>query len=67
MTIFNNDEKFIKLRFNNSIQHSIDEEKKSCYTINMPTVICSDKKDAETVQKIINSVINNLCKEIINK
>ena len=67
MTILNNDSgKIIKISLNNQINIMTDhEEKRICYSIELPKVITTSKKDAETIQTQVNTFVNQLCHKLL--
>ena len=55
--------KTIQFALNNTI-HEID---KNLHIIEMPVVICNNRKDAEHIQQNINLFVSELSKKIIKK
>lgn len=65
-TLSNNSGKIIKISLNNDIDVITDhEEKRICYSIELPKVITTSKKDAETIQSQVNTFVNKLCHELL--
>lgn len=65
-TLSNNSGKIVKISLNNDINVITDyEEKRICYSIELPKVITTSKKDAETIQSQVNTFVNNLCHELL--
>lgn len=69
MTILSNDSgKIIKISLSNKVDVTTDyEEKRICYSIELPKVTATNKDDAETIQKQVNTFVNKLCHELLNK
>lgn len=69
MTILSNDSgKIIKISLNDNIDVITDyDEKRICYSIDLPKVTATSKEDAETIQKEVNTFVNKLCHKILNK
>lgn len=67
MTILNNDSgKIIKISLNNQIDIMTDyEEKRICYSVELPKVITTSKEDAETIQTQVNIFVNQLCHKLL--
>lgn len=67
MTILNNDSgKIIKISLNNQMDIMTDhEEKRICYSVELPKVITTSKKDAETIQTQVNTFVNQLCHKLL--
>ena len=55
--------KTIRFSLNNTI-HEID---KNLYIIEMPMVVCNNKKDAERIQQDVNIFISELSKKVLKK
>ena len=67
MTILNNDSgKIIKLSLTDKIDVITDyDEKRICYSIELPKISTTSKEDAETIQKEINTFVSKLCKKLM--
>lgn len=63
MVILSNGAKAIQYSYGNMILGNTDTP--TSYTVELPTVVCSDKNDAEYVQQEINKFVSNLSREII--
>lgn len=69
MTTLSNDSgKLIKISLKDKIEVVTDyEEKRICYSIELPKVTTTSKTDAEVIQKQVNTFVNRLCHELLNK
>ena len=67
MTILSNDNgKITKISLNNEVNIMTDhEEKRICYSIELPKVITTNKEDAETIQSQVNTFVNQLCHKLL--
>lgn len=67
MTILsNNSGKIMKISLNNDINIMTDhEEKRICYSIELPKIITTSKEDAETIQTQVNTFVNQLCHKLL--
>jgi len=62
----NKDGRSIQLSFSDGMNVSIDKEKQTTYfEIELPKVVCTDKKDAECIQARVKTFINDLSKELL--
>ena len=65
-TLSNNSGKIMKISLNNNINIITDhEEKRICYSVELPKVITTSKNDAETIQSQVNTFVNKLCHELL--
>lgn len=66
MIILENENKSIKLKLNDNIKVISDNMTgKLCYQIELPIIICSEKKDAETIQQEVNTFVHKLGNDIL--
>jgi electron transfer flavoprotein alpha/beta subunit len=67
MTILSNESgKVTKISLSNKINVMTDhEEKRICYSIELPKVITTNKEDAETIQAQVNTFVNQLCHKLL--
>lgn len=67
MTILSNDNgKITKISLNNEVNIMTDhEEKRICYSIELPKVITTSKEDAETIQSQVNTFVTKLCQKLM--
>lgn len=67
MTILSNDNgKITKISLNNEVNIMTDhEEKRICYSIELPKVITTSKEDAETIQSQVNTFVTQLCQKLM--
>lgn len=67
MTILSNDNgKITKIALNNEVNIMTDhEEKRICYSIELPKVITTSKEDAETIQSQVNTFVTQLCQKLM--
>lgn len=67
MTILTNDSgKVTKISLNNKVNIATDhEEKRICYSIDLPKVTTTSKEDAETILSQVNTFVNKLCHELL--
>lgn len=67
MTILSNDNgKITKISLNNEVNIMTDhEEKRICYSIELPKVITTNKEDAETIQSQVNTYVTQLCQKLM--
>ena len=67
MTILTNDSgKVTKISLNNKVNITTDhEEKRICYSIDLPKVTTTSKEDAETILSQVNTFVNKLCHELL--
>lgn len=67
MTILSNDNgKITKISLNNEVNIMTDhEEKRICYSIELPKVITTSKEDAETIQSQVNTYVTQLCQKLM--
>jgi electron transfer flavoprotein alpha/beta subunit len=67
MTILSNDSgKVTKISLSNDINVMTDhEEKRICYSIELPKVITTSKEDANTILAQVNTFVNKLCHELL--
>ena len=63
MTILSNDSgKIIKISYDNDIKIMTDhEDKRVCYSIELPKITATDKEYAETIQSQVNTFVTQLC------
>lgn len=61
MIILENENKNIKLKLNDNVNVITDKATgKLCYQIELPVIICSEKKDAEVIQQEVNTFVHKL-------
>jgi phosphoenolpyruvate synthase/pyruvate phosphate dikinase len=67
MTILSNDNgKITKISLNNEVNIITDhEEKRICYSIELPKVTTTSKEDAETIQSQVNTFVTQLCQKLM--
>ena len=67
MTTLNNDSgKIIKISLTDKIDVITDyDEKRICYSIELPKISTTSKEDAETIQKEVNTFVSKLCKKLM--
>ena len=67
MTILSNDSgKVTKISLSNDINIMTDhEEKRICYSVELPKVITTSKEDANTILVQVNTFVNKLCHELL--
>lgn len=67
MTILSNDSgKVTKISLSNDINIMTDhEEKRICYSVELPKVITTSKEDANTILSQVNTFVNKLCHELL--
>ena len=67
MTLLSNDSgKITKISLNNEVNIMTDhEEKRICYSIELPKVITTNKEDAETIQSQVNTFVTQLCQKLM--
>ena len=66
MIILENENKNIKLKLNDNINIVTDKATgKLCYQIELPIVICSEKKDAEIIQQEVNTFVHKLGNKLV--
>lgn len=66
MIILENENKNIKLKLNDNINVVTDKATgKLCYQIELPIVICSEKKDAEIIQQEVNTFVHKLGNKLV--
>ena len=67
MTILSNDSgKITKISHNNEVNIMTDhEEKRICYSVELPKVITTNKEDAETIQSQVNIFVTQLCQKLM--
>lgn len=63
MVILSNGAKAIQYSHGKMIEGNTDAP--ASYIVELPTVVCSDKNDAEYIQQETNKFISNLSREII--
>ena len=61
MTILEGKDKSISLKFFGDVTMI----KENDYTVNLPTVSCTKKEDAEFMQEKINEFVNDLSRELV--
>lgn len=64
MTTLYNKKKTKNIQF--ALQDAIYECAKNVYIIEMPTLVCSNKKDAEIMQQEINTYISELSRALLD-
>lgn len=67
MTILSNDNgKIIKISLSNKVDIMTDhQEKRICYSIELPKITTTSKEDAETIQAQVNTFVNQLCHKLL--
>ena len=67
MTILSNDSgKIMKISLSNKVNVMTDhEEKRICYSVELPKVITTSKEDAETIHAQVNTFVNQLCHKLL--
>lgn len=67
MTILSNESgKITKISLSDKVNIMTDhEEKRVCYSIELPKVTTTSKKDAETIQSQVNTFVNQLCYKLL--
>lgn len=70
MIVLNSENKTIEFSYSNIIRENLIGEgayRVVTHTPELPTVTCSNKKDAETIQKMVNTFIHELSHELLEK
>lgn len=62
MIILDNNGKKIEFKLIEKIGHTDDRRN---YTVNMPTIVCSSRTDAEKIQEYVNTFVYNLSHELL--
>ena len=67
MTILSNENgKIIKISLSNNVDIMTDhQEKRVCYSIELPKITATSKEDAETIQAQVNTFVNQLCHKLL--
>ena len=67
MTVLSNREKEIRLSLSDTIHEKREPNGhiRFTYTPVLPTVVCSEKVDAEYIQQRINTLINDISKDLL--
>ena len=42
-------------------------DREKVYTVTLPTITCSNKQDAKTIESTVNKFVSDLAKEILSK
>ena len=64
MITISHNSKSMQMKFSNKIDTYTDYElKRIAYKIELPKIICTNKEDAECIQRLTNEFVNRLCHE----
>ena len=66
VTLSSKDGRSIQLSFTDGMNVSLDNNKQEIYyEIELPKVVCTSRKDAESIQARVKTFINDLSKELL--
>lgn len=67
MTILENNNKRISITFGETVIEKDDASKDVVYAVTAPKVVCNNEEDATYIKNEVNTFINTLVRNLINK